>query len=97
MRLLEGRALTELAHGYLALGNLEQATMHAQRALRAVRTRRQRLAEARALHVLGLVRQASRDPEGAASAWRAALEIFTGIGTPEAEDVRALLTSPGSA
>jgi DNA-binding SARP family transcriptional activator/DNA-binding XRE family transcriptional regulator len=97
MRLLEGRALTELAHGYLALGNLEQATMHAQRALRAVRTRRQRLAEARALHVLGLVRQASRDPEGAASSWRAALEIFTGIGTPEAEDVRALLTSPASA
>jgi DNA-binding SARP family transcriptional activator/DNA-binding XRE family transcriptional regulator len=91
MRLLEGRALTELAHGYLALGNLDQARLHAQHALTAVRVRRQRLAEARALHVLGLVRRAAGETDAAASCWRAALDLFTAIGTPEVEDVRSLL------
>jgi tetratricopeptide (TPR) repeat protein len=91
MRLLEGRAVTELAHGYLELGNLGQAAAHAQRALKVVRERRQRLIEARALRVLGLVYRAGRDVEAARSHWLAAMEILTEIGTPEADEVRALL------
>jgi DNA-binding SARP family transcriptional activator/Tfp pilus assembly protein PilF/DNA-binding XRE family transcriptional regulator len=91
MRLLEGRAVTELAHGYLELGNLGQAAAHAQRALKVVRERRQRLVEARALRVLGLVYRAGRDVAAARSHWLAAMEIFTEIGTPEADEVRTLL------
>ncbi|MFL6145701.1 MAG: tetratricopeptide repeat protein [Labedaea sp.] len=96
MRLLEGRALTELAHGYLELGDLDAALLQVQRALTAVRTRRQRLAEARALHVLGLVRQAAGDHDAAGSVWRAALDIHTGLGTREADELRALLATAGS-
>lgn len=91
MLMFEGRAYTELAHAHLELGDLEQAAVHAEHAVEVVRERKQRLIEARALHVLGLVRQAMGDDKAARSHWRAALEIFTDIGTPEAEEVRALL------
>ncbi|HEV2781110.1 MAG TPA: tetratricopeptide repeat protein [Actinophytocola sp.] len=92
MRLLEGRALTELAHGYLDLGHLDQAATHAHQAFKVVRERRQRLAEARTRLVLGLIRRAEHDLDGARAHWRAALDIFTDIGTPEAAEAAALLS-----
>ncbi|HEU5471450.1 MAG TPA: BTAD domain-containing putative transcriptional regulator [Actinophytocola sp.] len=94
MRLLEGRAVTELAHCYLALGNLGQAAAHADRAVKVVRERRQRLIEARALRVRGLIAEAAGDLTGARSTWVAAMDIFSDIGTPEADEVRELLSGP---
>ena len=91
MRLLEGRALTQLAHAQLELGELERAARTAERAVRVSRERKQRLHEARALIVLGLVRRAGGDARAARPLWQAAWDIVSVIGAPEAQEVRELL------
>jgi hypothetical protein len=55
------------------------------------RDRKQRLNEARALTVLGLIRRAGGDAPGALLLWQAAFDIVNAIGTPEAEVLRELL------
>jgi DNA-binding SARP family transcriptional activator/uncharacterized protein HemY len=47
--------------------------------------------QARAHHDLGLVHQATGDPGQARRHWQQALTLYTSLGTPEAEDVRAQL------
>ncbi|WP_158888250.1 tetratricopeptide repeat protein [Amycolatopsis anabasis] len=91
--LLQPRALTELARAYLDSGDRDQAARHASEALELARERGQLLAEARALHVQGLLRQAEGDAAAARHRWRAALELFVEIGAPEAEDLRPLFTA----
>jgi tetratricopeptide (TPR) repeat protein len=92
MRVLEGAALTELAAGHLALGALDQADHHINRALKVAGS--QQLIEARALHIQGLVQEAMHGFETALPLWEKALEMFTCIGTPEAEEVQRLTAGP---
>ena len=66
---------------------------HARAALDLHRATGQRIGEARTLVVLGRLLRDAGDALGAASARREALALFTDIGAPEADDVRAL---PGS-
>ena len=47
--------------------------------------------QARAHHHLGMAHQAGGDPGQARRHWQQALTLYTGLGAPEAEDVRALL------
>jgi DNA-binding SARP family transcriptional activator len=91
IRGIEGTALVELGHGYLDLGDQRRAAAHLDRALTLARRAGLRLTEARARHVYGLVEWAERGADAAGRHWRAALEIFTQVGAPEAERVRALL------
>lgn len=90
VRGVQPRTLTELAHGCLDLGEPDRAAARLAEALRLARRAGQRLTEARALHVLGLVRRPT-DAAAARRCWRAAAEILTQVGAPEAEAVRALL------
>jgi hypothetical protein len=94
IRLFEGRALAELAHAHLELGDIDTATTHAVNALTVARHRNQRLIEARALHVLGLAQQATGNLTTARTHWRIAHRIFTEIGAPEEHAVRVLLHGP---
>lgn len=89
MGILEAAALTELAHSRLRLGELDTAATAIGWAVETARRRGQRLVEARALQVLGLVQQ--RIDGTGSQHWQAALGIFTDLGTPEADEVRALL------
>ncbi|GAA0247198.1 tetratricopeptide repeat protein [Saccharothrix mutabilis subsp. mutabilis] len=91
MDVLRGAALVELAAGELARGDLAEAAARGARALAMTVGAGQRLNEARARAVLGRVRHAEGDRAAAAEQWRAALRIFTEIGTPEADEVAALL------
>ncbi len=47
-------------------------------------------------HGLGLAHQATSDPGQARRHWQQALTLYTGLGTPEAEDVRAQLRTVNS-
>jgi hypothetical protein len=47
--------------------------------------------QARAHHGVGTAHQATGDPGQACRHWRQALTIYTNLGTPEAEEVRAQL------
>ncbi|TQM84539.1 DNA-binding SARP family transcriptional activator [Saccharothrix saharensis] len=90
MEVLRGVALVELAAGELARGDLEEAAARVTRALEITVGAGQRLNEARARAVLGRVRHAEGDVAAAAEQWRVAVEIFTEIGAPEADEVTAL-------
>ncbi|SDX64803.1 DNA-binding transcriptional activator of the SARP family [Amycolatopsis xylanica] len=89
--LLEAKVLIELAHARVALGELGQARARAGEALVFARNRGQYRDQARALVVLGLVREAAGEREGAAEAWKSALELFGKLSLPEVDDVTALL------
>ncbi|MEV4111048.1 BTAD domain-containing putative transcriptional regulator [Nonomuraea sp. NPDC049695] len=91
MRILEGHAHTTLATAYDRLGRHHQALMHARQALKLHRQTGHRLGVARALQVLGCVLRDAGAPERAARCWQEALELFTDIGSPGADEVRALL------
>jgi DNA-binding SARP family transcriptional activator/tetratricopeptide (TPR) repeat protein len=91
MGILEAAALTELAYDHLELGELDAAGVEIVRALESASRRGQRLSEARALHVLGLIRQRVGGREDAIAHWQAALEIFADLRTPELDEIRALL------
>jgi tetratricopeptide (TPR) repeat protein len=51
--------------------------------------------QARAHHGLGQARRASGDLDQALGHWQQALALFTGLGTPEAEQVRAEMAAAG--
>ena len=87
-RVLGGRARTETAAAQHALGRLDEAAGQARRAVAAHRATGHRPGLARALRVLG---SALTDGDARASTWRESLALFTDIGSPEADDVRALL------
>ncbi|MCO1656102.1 BTAD domain-containing putative transcriptional regulator [Pseudonocardia humida] len=92
---LEGHARVEMAAAEHALGRVAAAADQARRAVDAHRGTGHRLGQARALRVLGCVLASppggGHDREAAAPHWREALALFTAVGSPEADDVRALL------
>ncbi|MGW5052660.1 BTAD domain-containing putative transcriptional regulator [Actinokineospora sp. NPDC004072] len=91
MLVLEGPALTEIAHAYLDLGALDQAGQHARRAREVTERADHRLALARALHVLGLVERAAGDCCSALTRWRGALDLFAAAGAPETASLSRLV------
>ncbi|GAA3219577.1 BTAD domain-containing putative transcriptional regulator [Nonomuraea helvata] len=91
MRILEGHAHTTLAAAYDRLGRHHQALTHARQALKLHRQTGHRLGVARALQVLGCVLRDAGAPERAERCWQEALELFTDIGSPGADEVRPLL------
>jgi len=90
-RILEGQAHSMLAAAHLARDCHDQAAEHAQQALALHRATGHRLGQARTLVTLGHALTHAHDADAAAACWREALELFTGIGSPEAEATRALL------
>jgi len=91
-QLFAGQALTVLAEINLYRGWIADALDQARRAVAIQQETGHRLGEANALLVLGLALRTSCDADAATSCWRPALKIFEEIGTPEADDVRALLS-----
>jgi DNA-binding SARP family transcriptional activator/tetratricopeptide (TPR) repeat protein len=81
-RLLESKAVTQLAAVFLARGELDPALSYGTQAAAAHRASGHRLGEARALSVLGGIREALGQPERALADRRAAVAIFTAVGTP---------------
>jgi tetratricopeptide (TPR) repeat protein/transcriptional regulator with XRE-family HTH domain len=93
-RILEGQALTILADLHLAAAGSGQAAAHAFQAADIQHATGHRLGEAHALLILGHALHHTGDTAAAEAAWRDALTLFTSIGTPEADQVRALLPVP---
>lgn len=96
-RVLAGQALTALAEIHIDRGELSEAVAQAQRAIALHRDSGHRLGEARALTHLG--NALHQTPECHAAAlhhWQEALALFTDIGTPETDHVRALIIDSGS-
>jgi tetratricopeptide (TPR) repeat protein len=97
-QVFEGQALTLLTAIHHRLGDQRQAAEHAQQALTNHRRTGHRLGEARTHLVLGHILRATDRVEQAEEHWRVALDLFTAIGVPEADDARVLLNgqrSPG--
>ncbi|WP_370944115.1 tetratricopeptide repeat protein [Amycolatopsis sp. cg5] len=88
---LEAKVLIELAHARLALRELGPARAQAGEALVFARNRGQYRDQARALVVLGLIREGAGERQGAADAWKQALTLFGRLSLPEVDDVTALL------
>lgn len=80
--LLEGLAVTTLAELHLKRNEMDLAVSFGTEALALHRRSGNRLDEVRALTVLG---------HNDSAHWRAALEICTEVGMPEADELRALL------
>ncbi|WP_326636417.1 tetratricopeptide repeat protein [Nonomuraea fuscirosea] len=93
IRPLQGHAHTTLAATHHQLGCYDQALMHAQQALELHQQTGHRLGAARALQVMGCVLRDAGDLLTAVRRWKEALELFTDIGSPEANKVRALLAA----
>ncbi len=92
-RLLEGRAHTTLATIHHRLGDHRKAADYARRALAVHAGTGHRLGTARTHLLLGHILHDSGHPDTADRHWHQALNLFTEIGTPEADEVRALLAS----
>ncbi len=90
-QLLEGQVLTTLASIHLELDQPEQARQHAQQALALHRATGHRLGHARTLVTLGRALRHTDGTEAALPCWREALSLFTDAGSPEADQVHALL------
>jgi tetratricopeptide (TPR) repeat protein/transcriptional regulator with XRE-family HTH domain len=88
---LEGRAHTTSASAHHALGQHHQALTHAEQALDLHRRTGHRLDQARTLRVLGLVLRDTDGVRAAVPCWQEALDLFTDIGSPEADGLRRLL------
>jgi tetratricopeptide (TPR) repeat protein/transcriptional regulator with XRE-family HTH domain len=93
-RLLEGQALTNLAAVELRSGQPERAADHARQALAIQRGSGHRLGQARALVTLGHALRIT-DGAGAAACWREAHALLADIGSPDADQVGALLRQAG--
>ena len=92
-RVLEGHAHTILAAANLDGGDHDRAVWHARHALAVQRATGHRLGQGRALVVLGQARRHTQGTDAAVACWRQALALFAGIGSPDADEVRALLAS----
>ena len=98
-RVLEGQALTALAETELAGPDADGTGARdlAEEALAVHRETGHRLGLARTFVILGraVLREGGPDAAArAADAWRSALDLFTRLGTPEADEVRVLLRLP---
>jgi DNA-binding SARP family transcriptional activator len=94
-RWLEGNAWDSLGYAEQQLGNLAEAATCYQRALSLSREVGNRFYESEALTHLGDTRHAAGDLARARQAWRQALAILEDIRHPDADQMRAKLTSTG--
>jgi DNA-binding SARP family transcriptional activator/tetratricopeptide (TPR) repeat protein/DNA-binding XRE family transcriptional regulator len=92
-RLLEGMALTTLAGIHLDRGDLDSAAENGARALAVHHQTGHRLGAARTHVVLGGVLARAEGTAAALADWRAAVDIFTDVGSPEAARVRTLMAA----
>jgi DNA-binding SARP family transcriptional activator/Tfp pilus assembly protein PilF len=90
-RMLQGQAYTTLAAAHLDLGDHDTAIEHARQALSVHRQTGYRLGHAQTLVVLGHALR-HQDTEAARSCWREALALFGELGSPDTDQIRALLS-----
>ncbi|TMK52258.1 MAG: tetratricopeptide repeat protein [Actinobacteria bacterium] len=88
----EGVSLTDLGRVFCELRRFEDAVDCEERSLAIAREVGHRWGEARSLEVLGIALLQTQGVEAARGCWRQALKIFTGLGAPQADDLRARLT-----
>jgi tetratricopeptide (TPR) repeat protein len=88
----EGVSLTDLGRVFCELRRFEDAIDCEERSLAIAREVGHRWGEARSLEVLGIALLQTQGVEAARGCWRQALKIFTGLGAPQADDLRARLT-----
>jgi DNA-binding SARP family transcriptional activator/tetratricopeptide (TPR) repeat protein len=89
-RVLEGLACAAVAAVGFDRGDLAEAAGRAEEALALHTATGHRTGEARVRVLLGRIRQRAGDEADAQEHWRAALDLLTDIGSPEADEVRAL-------
>jgi DNA-binding SARP family transcriptional activator/Tfp pilus assembly protein PilF len=92
-RVLEGLACAAVAAVGFDRGDLAEAAGRAEEALAVHTATGHRTGEARVRVLLGRIRRRAGDEAGAREHWRAALELLTDIGSPEADEVRALVSA----
>ncbi len=90
-RVLEGLACATVAAVEFDRGDLASSARSAEEALALHTATGHRTGEARVRVLLGRIRQRAGDEAGAREHWRAALDLLTDIGSPEADEVRALV------
>ncbi|GLZ32474.1 SARP family transcriptional regulator [Lentzea sp. NBRC 105346] len=90
-RLAEMEVLVTLGRIHLDAGDALNALDCARRAASLGEASGQRLVHAKSMHLAGDALKASGSLESAHKHWKIALDLFTEIGTPEAEVVRAQL------
>ncbi len=88
----EGVSLTDLGRVFCELHRFEDAIDCEERSLAIAREVGHRWGEGRSLEVLGIALLRTQGAEAARGCWRQALKIFTGLGAPQADDLRARLT-----
>ena len=86
-----GVALHYLGEAYRELHRFEEAVDCLQGSLAIAREVSDRWGEGRSLELLGLAVQRTQGTEAARVYWREALVIFSGLGHPQADEVRARL------
>ncbi|MFB9908900.1 AfsR/SARP family transcriptional regulator [Allokutzneria oryzae] len=91
IRLCEPMARTALAECYARAGEPAVAVEYGERALEQHRKLHHQVWEARTLRVVGEALRAAGDVVGAREHWERAVEMFAGMGMPEADGVRELL------
>ncbi|MBY8876719.1 AfsR/SARP family transcriptional regulator [Actinacidiphila acidipaludis] len=90
-QLWEGMALFRLADAHLAARNWRQSVAHAEQALIILREVGGEWRVANALTVLGRALAGMGQSVRADACWHDALNIYTALGSPEAQEVRLLL------
>jgi tetratricopeptide (TPR) repeat protein/transcriptional regulator with XRE-family HTH domain len=90
-RVLEGQALTGLADLHLVQDHPDKAIGYAQQALDLHRDTGHRLGQAHTLLVLGRALRHTQGIDAALACWQQALALFTDIGSPDADQVHALV------
>jgi DNA-binding SARP family transcriptional activator/Tfp pilus assembly protein PilF len=92
-RASEAQALNGLGEIFLATGQPGHARTQHAAALALARQTDDQYQQARALHGLGTACHTIGEPGQARSYWQQALTLYTELGTPEADQVRAQLVS----
>jgi tetratricopeptide (TPR) repeat protein len=88
----EGVSLTDLGRVFCDLRRFEDAIDCEEESLAIAREIGHRWGEARALEFLGVALHHTQGVEAARGYWREALRLFAGLGAPQADEVRGLLT-----
>lgn len=86
-------ALRRVASACMDMGHVDEARQAAARAVAVAREMGVRREEAFALVVLGEIDQAAGADAAARAAWTEAVDLFTQLGLPSADDVRARLAA----
>jgi DNA-binding SARP family transcriptional activator/Tfp pilus assembly protein PilF len=89
----EAVALNGLGEAFLAAGQPVDARAYHTAALGLARQTGSKYEQARARDGLGHVHRALNDPAESGRHWREALALYTGLGVPEADQVRAQLAA----